>query len=103
MITSGGTWNPAKLDLGAGSREWQLRISTAWRARHRWTQRATPGHGGLAQNLAVTALRLSGATNIAAALHHHARDTHRPLAHQQNHAATLPGPWVSGRLDVLWL
>jgi len=30
--------------------------------------------------LAITALRLSGATNIAAALRHHARDTHRPLA-----------------------
>lgn len=32
------------------------------------------------RNLAITALRLSGATNIAAALRHHARDTLRPLA-----------------------
>jgi hypothetical protein len=31
------------------------------------------------RNLAITALRLSGATNIAAALRHHARDTSRPL------------------------
>ena len=31
------------------------------------------------RNLAITALRLSGATNIAAALRHHARDTLRPL------------------------
>jgi predicted transposase YbfD/YdcC len=31
-------------------------------------------------NLAITALRLSGATNIAAALRHHARDPHRPLS-----------------------
>jgi len=31
-------------------------------------------------NLAITALRLSGATNIAAALRHHARDSRRPLA-----------------------
>jgi predicted transposase YbfD/YdcC len=30
-------------------------------------------------NLAITALRLSGATNIAAALRHHARDTSRSL------------------------
>jgi predicted transposase YbfD/YdcC len=32
------------------------------------------------RNLAITALRLSGATNIAAGLRHHARDTRRPLA-----------------------
>jgi predicted transposase YbfD/YdcC len=32
------------------------------------------------RNLAITALRLSGVTNIAAALRHHARDTSRPLA-----------------------
>lgn len=32
------------------------------------------------RNLAITALRLSGATNIAAGLRHHARDTSRPLA-----------------------
>jgi predicted transposase YbfD/YdcC len=31
------------------------------------------------RNLAITTLRLSGATNIAAALRHHARDTRRPL------------------------
>jgi predicted transposase YbfD/YdcC len=31
------------------------------------------------RNLAITALRLDGATNIAAALRHHARDTLRPL------------------------
>jgi hypothetical protein len=31
------------------------------------------------RNLAITALRLSGATNIAAALRHHARDPRRPL------------------------
>jgi predicted transposase YbfD/YdcC len=31
------------------------------------------------RNLAITALRLSGSPNIAAALHHHARDTSRPL------------------------
>jgi predicted transposase YbfD/YdcC len=31
------------------------------------------------RNLAITALRLSGATNIAAALRHHARDRLRPL------------------------
>ncbi len=31
------------------------------------------------RNLAITALRWSGTTNIAAALRHHARDTHRPL------------------------
>lgn len=32
------------------------------------------------RNLAITALRLSGTTNIAASLRHHARDTSRPLA-----------------------
>ena len=31
------------------------------------------------RNLAITALRLSGATNIAAGLRHDARDTSRPL------------------------
>lgn len=31
------------------------------------------------RNLAITALRLAGITNIAAALRHHARDTLRPL------------------------
>ena len=42
------------------------------------------GHGpqvmAALRNLAITALRLSGATNIAAGLRHHARDTTRPLA-----------------------
>lgn len=41
------------------------------------------GHGpqvmAALRNLAITTLRLSGVTNIAAALRHHARDTHRPL------------------------
>ena len=32
------------------------------------------------RNLVITALRLDGITNIAAALRHHARDPHRPLA-----------------------
>ncbi|MHA6780596.1 ISAs1 family transposase [Pseudonocardia saturnea] len=32
------------------------------------------------RNLAITALRLAGITNIAAALRHHARDSLRPLA-----------------------
>jgi predicted transposase YbfD/YdcC len=32
------------------------------------------------RNLVITALRLAGYTNIAAALRHHARDPHRPLA-----------------------
>jgi predicted transposase YbfD/YdcC len=32
------------------------------------------------RNLVITALRLHGVTNIAAALRHHARDPHRPLA-----------------------
>jgi len=32
------------------------------------------------RNLAITALRLPGITNIAAALPHHARDALRPLA-----------------------
>jgi predicted transposase YbfD/YdcC len=32
------------------------------------------------RNLVITALRLAGVTNIAAALRHHARDPHRPLA-----------------------
>jgi predicted transposase YbfD/YdcC len=32
------------------------------------------------RNLVITALRLAGHTNIAAALRHHARDPHRPLA-----------------------
>ena len=31
-------------------------------------------------NLVITALRLAGVTNIAAALRHHARDANRPLA-----------------------
>jgi predicted transposase YbfD/YdcC len=31
------------------------------------------------RNLVITALRLAGYTNIAAALRHHARDPHRPL------------------------
>ncbi|WP_224389090.1 ISAs1 family transposase [Pseudonocardia sp. ICBG1293] len=31
------------------------------------------------RNLAITALRLTGTTNIAAVLRHHARDAHRPL------------------------
>lgn len=42
------------------------------------------GHGpqvmAALRNLAITALRLSGITNIAAGLRHHARDTLRPLA-----------------------
>jgi predicted transposase YbfD/YdcC len=32
------------------------------------------------RNLVITTLRLAGITNIAAALRHHARDPHRPLA-----------------------
>jgi len=32
------------------------------------------------RNLVITALRLAGVTNIAAALRHHARDPHRPLS-----------------------
>jgi hypothetical protein len=32
------------------------------------------------RNAAITALRLTGTTNIAAALRHHGRDPHRPLA-----------------------
>jgi len=32
------------------------------------------------RNFVITALRLAGETNIAAALRHHARDAHRPLA-----------------------
>ena len=31
------------------------------------------------RNLAISLLRLAGATNIAKALRHHARDTKRPL------------------------
>jgi hypothetical protein len=31
------------------------------------------------RNLAITILRLTGTTNIAAALRHHARRSHRPL------------------------
>ncbi|WP_083702721.1 ISAs1 family transposase [Pseudonocardia sp. Ae717_Ps2] len=31
------------------------------------------------RNLAIAALRLTGTTNIAAGLRHHARDAHRPL------------------------
>jgi hypothetical protein len=31
------------------------------------------------RNLAISVLRLTGATNIAAALRHHARRPHRPL------------------------
>jgi hypothetical protein len=31
------------------------------------------------RNLAITTLRMSGATNIPAELRHHARDTRRPL------------------------
>ncbi len=42
------------------------------------------GHGpqimAALRNLAITALRLAGTTNIAAALRHHARDVLRPLA-----------------------
>ncbi|MDQ3900577.1 MAG: hypothetical protein M3319_09065 [Actinomycetota bacterium] len=30
MIASGGNRNPAKLDRGAGGREWRRRINTAW-------------------------------------------------------------------------
>ncbi len=46
------------------------------------------------RNLAITALRLLGATNIAAALRHHARDTGRPLAPKrspEHFAGALPG------------
>ena len=32
------------------------------------------------RNLVITALRLNGVINIAAALRRHARDPHRPLA-----------------------
>ena len=32
------------------------------------------------RNLVITALRLAGVTNIAAALRHHARDARRPLS-----------------------
>jgi hypothetical protein len=32
------------------------------------------------RNLAITALRLAGNSNIAAGLRHHARDSRRPLA-----------------------
>lgn len=42
------------------------------------------GHGpqvmAALRNLAITALRLAGITNIAQALRHHARDALRPLA-----------------------
>jgi len=31
------------------------------------------------RNLAINLIRLSGATNIAAALRHHARDTNNPI------------------------
>jgi hypothetical protein len=31
------------------------------------------------RNLVITALRVTGVTNIAAGLRHHARDPHRPL------------------------
>jgi hypothetical protein len=31
------------------------------------------------RNLAITALRLAGTSNIAAGLRHHARDSRRPL------------------------
>jgi hypothetical protein len=31
------------------------------------------------RNAAISVLRLAGATNIAAANRHHARDSHRPL------------------------
>ncbi len=38
-----------------------------------------PRHGHLARNLAIGALRLSGATNTAAGLRRNARDPARPL------------------------
>jgi hypothetical protein len=43
------------------------------------------------RNLVITALRLAGTTNIAAALRHHARNPHHPLATYK--IATLPQPW----------
>ncbi|MEW2049016.1 ISAs1 family transposase, partial [Streptomyces sp. NPDC005476] len=46
----------------------QLRTGNAPRAMATW------------RNLAIGALRLAGATNIAAALRHNARNTDRPLA-----------------------
>jgi hypothetical protein len=46
------------------------------------------------RNLVITALRLNGVINIAAALRRHARDPHRPLArHLQDHLTTSPRPW----------
>jgi hypothetical protein len=43
VITSGGNRNPAKLDLGAGSRTRQRRINTACPKPQRWTQQCRYG------------------------------------------------------------
>ena len=50
----------------------------------RTAPRSAPSNGpqimAALRNLVITALRLAGVTNIAAALRHHARDANRPLA-----------------------
>lgn len=55
-------------DVTFGEDASQLRTGTTPRAMATW------------RNLAIGALRLAGKTNIASALRHNARDTHRPLA-----------------------
>jgi hypothetical protein len=44
------------------------------------------------RNLGITALRLTGVTNIAAGLRHHARRPDRPLQTIKQ-LTTLPRPW----------
>jgi hypothetical protein len=45
------------------------------------------------RNPVITALRLAGTADIAAARRRHAREPNRPLNHLQDHVATVPRPW----------
>jgi hypothetical protein len=53
------------------------------------------------RNLAITNLRLAGATSIAAALRHHARRPDRPPQTIMNCRTTLPGPARASRPEAV--
>jgi hypothetical protein len=56
------------------------------------------------RNLAITILRLAGATSIAAALRHHSRRPHRPLMTlMTGQSMTLPEPWSCGQPEFDFL
>jgi hypothetical protein len=78
-------WLPAQL-AGILRGHWSIEDRLHWVRRHLRRgpipdprPQRTPRHGPSTGNLAITILRLTGETNIAAALRHHARRPSRPL------------------------